>query len=160
MAKTITPEGRVERWKKLWSAPKLLSTEDADAAFETFVSEFVPGHMEKKFRQFFGTPRAKFGNRFFLDDSKYYTLDRSFTSLGVREGTHVEAIVIYAGLHEVEAYRLRGETRRTLKDLMIDDWHAACAIVEGESTMLYVFIEPKMKGCIVLRPGAEQEEAG
>jgi hypothetical protein len=157
MAKAITPEGRIERWKKLWSTPRPLSTEEADKAFEDFVETFVPGHMEKKFRQFFGTPRAKFGNRFFRDDVKFHAWDRSLASLGIREGTHAEATVIYAGLDDIEAHRMRGETRRTLKDLVIDDWHAACAIAEGEETKLYIFIEPKMRGCIVLRVGGEED---
>jgi hypothetical protein len=157
MPKPITPEGRVEKWKRLWGTPRLLAADDADAAFEDFVGVFVPGHMEKKFRQFFGTPRAKFGNRFFRDDAVYHTWDRSFASLGLRDVTHVDATVIYAGPDEVEAHTLRGETRRTLKDLLVDDWHAACAVVVGGDTTLYIFIEPKMKGCIVLRVGGEPE---
>lgn len=158
MAKTITPEGRLASWKRFWATPRLLTEVEADAAFEEFVEVFVPGHMEKKFRQFFGTPRAKFGNRFFLDDAVFYTLERTLASLGIKEATHAEVTVIYASLHAVEAYRLRGETRRSLKDIIVDDWHASCAIAEAPGIKLYIFVEPKMKGCIVFRVMEHEEE--
>lgn len=157
MPKPITPEGRVEKWKKLWSTPRLLSADEADTVFEDFVDNFVPGHMEKKFRQFFGTPRAKFGNRFFLDEVVFQTWDRSLASLGIKDVTHAEVDIIYASPDDIEGYHLRGETRRTLKDIVIDDWHAACVVATGGQTKLYIFIEPKMRGCIVLRIGEEQE---
>lgn len=153
MAKPITPEGRIEQWKKRWSTPKRLSEDDANAVLEEFIEVFVPGRMEKKFRQFFPTPRAKFGNRFFRDDAVFYTWERTLASLGLQDVSHAEVSIIYPSTEAIEGHRLRGETRRTLKDLVIDDWHPACAIAEGGPVKLYVFIEPKMRGCIVLRVG-------
>lgn len=158
MKKPITPEGRLEKWKKLWGAVRQLPEEDAETVFEEFVENFVPGHMEKKFRQFFGTPRAKFGNRFFFDDSVYHTFETSLASLGLRDMTHAEATVIYPSMESVEAHSMRGEVRRTLKDLVIDDWHAGAAIVRSGDITMYIFVEPKMKGCIVRRLGAVEEE--
>lgn len=158
MRKPPTPEGRVERWKKLWGGLRPLSQAETDQAYEEFVDTFVPGHMEKKFRQFFGTPRAKFGNRFFRDDSVYHTWTTTFSSLGLRDATHVEATILYAGPDSLEGHTMRGEVRRTLKDLLVDDWHAACAMVRTDEVRLYLFIEPKMRGCIVLRLTDEDEE--
>lgn len=157
MAKPITPEGRVEKWKKLWATPRLLSDAEATNAFEEFIDVFIPSRMEKKFRQFFPTPRAKFGNRFFRDDAVFYTWERTLASLGLQDVTHAEVSIIYPSVEAIEGHRLRGETRRSLKDLVVDDWHPACAIAEGGPTKLYIFIEPKMRGCIVLRVGDEDE---
>lgn len=158
MRKPATPEGRIERWKKLWGGVRTLSSSEAEEAYEEFVEEFVPGHMEKKFRQFFGTPRAKFGNRFFRDDAVYHTWNTSFSSLGLRDATHVEATILYSSPEDIEGHVMRGEVRRTLKDLLVDDWHAACAMVRAEEVRLYLFIEPKMRGCIVLRLTEEESE--
>ena|SRR5579862_2462910 len=147
--KRITPEDRLEKWKKLWATPKLLDDEATDAAFEDFQESFVPSHMHKKFLQFFGTPKAQFGNRFFMEDAVYQNWDTKLSSLGLGTIGHVEVTVIYASPDRLEGHWLRGETRRTLRDIIVDDWHAACAIVSSDQGKLYVFVEPKMKGCVV-----------
>jgi hypothetical protein len=58
--------------------------------------------------------------------------------------------VIYGSPDAIEGHQLRGQVRRTLRDIVIDDWFAAAAIVRGGGMNLYVFVEYKMKGCIVL----------
>jgi hypothetical protein len=144
----VTPDNRVERWKKLWATPRLLGTADTEAAFEEFEDAVVPSHMHKLFLKSFGVPKAKFGNRFFADDSTFQNWDTKLSDL-VGEGEHVDVTVIYGSPESLEGHQLRGERRRTLKDIVIDDWHAACAIVRAGSNTLYIFIEPKMRGCIV-----------
>lgn len=151
MTKAITPEAHIVHWKRFWASPRKLTEAETDEAFEAFIEEFVPGHMKKKFRQFFPTPRAKFGNRFFHDDAVYYTMERTLASLGISEVSHAEVTVIHASPDALEGYRLRGEVRRALRDIVVDDWHAACAIAEGPGIKLYIFVEPKMRGCIVYR---------
>jgi len=146
---SITPGDRLERWKKLWATPRLLEEADVDAAFEEFEEAFVPSHMHKKFLQFFGVPKAQFGNRFFMEDAVFHNWDTRIGSLVNNAGTHVEVTVIYGSPDRLEGYALRGESRRTLRDIFIDDWHAACAMVRAGDTTLYAFIEPKMRGCIV-----------
>lgn len=148
-SKHITPENRVERWKKLWSTPRKLSTEDTEAAFDEFQDALVPSHMHKLFLKSFGQPKASFGNRFFTDGAVFQKWETRFSVLGA-EGTHLEATVIYGSPDALEAHTFRGETRRCLKDVVIDDWHAACAIVRSATRTFYVFVEPKMRGCIVL----------
>lgn len=155
-SKFVTPEDRVEKWKKLWATPKLLDDETVDDAFDEFVAEFVPGHMKKSFLKTFGVPKAGFGNRFFVDGSAYHKWDTKISAI-VGDGENVEATVIYASPEKMEGHLLRGERRRSLKDLMIDDWHCGCAIVRAGSSTLYVFVEPRMKGCVV-RPVRPDEE--
>ena len=153
MAKPIkftTPEDRVEVWKKKWGTPVLLDQAGAEAALDEFEEAFIPGHMQKRFQKTFGVPRAKFGNRFFFDDAKYRTWEVRLSELLNTDATHLEVTVIYATELAVEAYRIRGEMRRSLGDIFVDDWHAACAIVRDADMTLYAFVEPKMKGAIVL----------
>ncbi len=147
--KFVTPEDRMAKWKKLWATPKLLDDEATDLAFEEFQEAFVPTHMHKKFLQFFGTPRAAFGNRFFYDDAVFMEWTRTLRTLGLDRLPHVEVTVIYGSPDRLEAHQLRGEPRRALRDIIIDDWQAACAIVRGAESTLYVFVEPKMRGCMV-----------
>ena len=147
--KQITPENRFERWKKVWSTPKRLEDEAAQAAFDEFEAGFVPGHMQNRFRKTFGVPKAEFGNRYFTEDASYRNWDTTLAGLGVPEGP-VQVTVIYASQDDFEAHLLKGDSRRRLKNIVVDDWHATCAIVRGSDTTLYVFTEPKMKGCIVL----------
>ena len=155
--KFITPANRVERWKKLWATPKLLDAATTDAAYEEFQNEFVPGHMHKYFLKSFGVPKAQFGNRFFMEDAQYRNWDMKISAFA-GEGGHVEVIAIYGSPDALEAHALRGERRRSLRDIIIDDWQAACAIVRAGPTTLYVFIEPKMRGCIVRVVQAEGTE--
>lgn len=150
-----TPEGRPEKWKKLWGTSRALDDEAANDAFEEFIENFVPSHMHKRFFKTFGVPRASFGNRFFADGAKWHPLDVRLSSLILPGETHVEAIVIYGSPDTVEAWALRGEVRRSFRDLFIDDWHAACAILRVGPEVFYAFIEPKMKGCVVLNASAE-----
>lgn len=158
MAKPITPDGHVDHWRKRWSTPRLLTADECDAALEEFIDVFVPGHMEKKFRQFFPTPRAKFGNRFFRDDAIFYPWTRTFSSLGLPDVVHMEATIIYAMPAGIEGHRFRGEPRRSLKDLFVDDWQPAAAMLQVGGIRLYLFIEPKMRGCIILRVEGEADE--
>jgi hypothetical protein len=150
--KSVTPEGRVERWKKLWGASRMLDDAATEEAFEEFQTNFVPSHMRKKFLQFFGMPKAQFGNRFFRDDAAFTNWDAPLSRLGVAT-SHVEVTVIYGSPDSLEAHAFRGESRRTLRDIVVDDWHAACAIAIAGDLTLYIFIEPKMRGCIVLPVG-------
>jgi hypothetical protein len=145
----VTPPNRIERWKKLWATPKKLNEAETDAAFDEFLDNLVPTHMHTLFLRKFGLPKASFGNRFFNDESMYQNWDLKLTQLLAAEGPHIEATVIYGSPDKLEAHTLRGERRRSLRDIVIDDWHAACAIVRSDRVHLYVFIEPKMRGCIV-----------
>lgn len=150
-----TPAGRIDRWKKLWGTPRPLSVAETEDAFDEFREAFVPGHMHKRFLKTFGVPKAAFGNRFFSDDAVYRDWDTRFSSLLPPETADVEVEVIYGSPEELEGWRLRGETRRTLRDVVIDDWHAACAIVRAGSTTLYLFVEPKIRGVLVQTTKAE-----
>ncbi|MFZ4508826.1 MAG: hypothetical protein ACOYON_14125 [Fimbriimonas sp.] len=145
----VTPADRVEKWKKMWATPRLLSDEEADAAFEEFQDLFVPPNMHKKFSASFGLPRASFGNRYFFDDASYRNWDTRISMLASLDVTHADVIVIYGAPDRLEAHALRGQTRRTLRDVVIDDWQAACVIVTAGATTIYYFVEPKMRGCMV-----------
>jgi hypothetical protein len=154
--KSVTPDNRLERWKKLWCKPRLLDADETDISFEEFQEALVPSHMHKLFLRSFGQPKAKIGNRFFKEGAAYFDWDRKLSSL-VRDEGQAEVTVIYGSPDALEAHELRGEMRRTLRDIVIDDWHAACAIVRATDRTLYVFVEPKMRGCIVLAKVHEQE---
>lgn len=144
----ITPEGRVERWKKMWGNPKLLDDDATETAFDEFVEQFVPVRMQRQFAKLFGTPKAQFGNRCFAEDSQHHNWDTKLSDFAELDD-HTEVIVIYGAPDRNEAHSLRGDRRRSLKDIVIDDWHPACAIVRARSANLYVFVENKMRGCIV-----------
>ncbi len=146
--KNVTPTTRVEGWKKLWATPRLLDDTATEAAFEEFLDGFVPGHMRKYFVKSFGVPKAAFGNRYFMEDASYRNWDMKISEFA-GEGDHVEVVTIYGSPDKLEAHVLRGERRRSLRDIVIDDWQASCAIVRAGTTTLFVFIEPKMRGCIV-----------
>lgn len=148
--KPITPADRVDLWKKKWGTSRLLSDNEATAAFDEFVAAFIPGHMEKRFLKTFGVYRAKFGNRFFKEEAVYHTFSEVLSRLMSTESTHAVVTVIYALDGELEAHTFRGEIRRSLGDLFLDDWHAACAIVRTEDALMYAFVEPKMKGSVTL----------
>lgn len=104
--------------------------------------------MRKMFLKQFGHPKAQYGVRFFLEDITRYNWN---TRLGLvlGEGEHIEATVIYGTPDALEAYRLRGERRRSLKDIVIDDWHSACAIIKSPTKTIYLFVEEKMNGCLL-----------
>lgn len=146
--KTVTPEGRAEAWKRWWSKPILLGDEETSAAFDEFVEHFVPGHMQKQFFKFFGKPKSVFGNRFFYDDSVYHPLSMRFASL-LHDDQVIELTIIYGNEGDIEAHAMRGESRRSFKDAVIDDWHAACGIARTPERTFYFFCEPKGRGCIV-----------
>ena len=147
---TITPDKRVDRWRKLWASPVVLSDVDTEAAFEEFSEAVVPSHMHKRFLKIFGVPKAVFGNRFFKDEAVYRNWDTRLSSLLPSQVEHADVTVIYGSPDAIEGHQLRGQVRRTLRDIVIDDWFAAAAIVRGGGMNLYVFVEYKMKGCIVL----------
>lgn len=152
MAKPVasaTPPNRVERWKKLWGTPRPLSDDATTEVFETFRDEFVPSHMHKRFLKTFGVPKVAFGNRFFKDDAVYRDLDLKIGMLLPSTETHIEAKIIYATADTLEGWALRGESRRSFRDLFVDDWHTACARIEAGSSVLLAFMEPKMKGTMV-----------
>ncbi|MHB8637217.1 MAG: hypothetical protein ACYC96_12180 [Fimbriimonadaceae bacterium] len=144
-----TPVGRVDRWKKLWGTPKRLDVDATAVAFDEFADAFVPSHMHKKFLKTFGVPKAHFGNRFFVEDVAFRNWDTKLAALLPPDATHVEATVLYGSPDALAGHRLKGEARRSLKDLVVDDWHAACAIVRAGGTSVYMFVEPKMRGCAV-----------
>jgi hypothetical protein len=147
--KNVTPPDRVVKWKKMWGTPRLLEEAETDAAYEEFVEAMVPGHMHKLFLKQFGVPKAVFGNRFFGEGSAYQDWDTRISTLAGPDVTHAEAVVVYGSPDRMEAHAMRGEVRRTLRDIIIDDWQAAFAVVRVGETTLYVFVEPKMRGCIV-----------
>lgn len=144
-----TPDNRVDRWKKLWGTPKPLGDDAVSEAFDEFRDNFVPSHMHKWFMKTFGQPKAAFGNRCFVDEAVYRSFDIRMSEFFGSDITHVEATVIYGSPDSLEGWALRGEVRRSMRDLFIDDWHAVCAIVRGGDTTLYAFVELKMKGCVV-----------
>ncbi len=147
---SVTPDNRVDRWKKMWATPRKLTQEETELAFEEFQDALVPRHMHKQFLRFFGLPKSKFGNRFFKDGALYVNWDSKLANYFGMEGPHLEATVIYGSPDRLEAHVLRGERRRSFRDIIIDDWHTACAIVKDENRALYIFVEPKMRGVIVL----------
>ncbi len=146
--KSVTPDNRVERWSKLWGKAKRLDDAATETAFEEFQDAFVPSRMHKLFLKTFGNPKGQFDNRFFGDDSVFQNWDTKLSSVMLADG-HAEVTVIYGSPDELEGHWMRGEVRRSLRDIVIDDWHAACAIVRVEGKTLYVFVGPKMRGCIV-----------
>ena len=115
--------------------------------------------MRRLFLRTFGVPKAAFGNRFFLDGSAYHEWDTRISALAGIEGGHVDVTVIYAGPDRMEGHTLRGERRRSLRDIVIDDWHLAIAIVRAGRSDLYVFVEPKMRGCVVKTVRRESDES-
>ena len=144
-----TPENRVERWKKLWGTPRPMDVRETEDAFDEFRDAFVPGHMHKRFLKTFGVPKAAFGNRFFLDDVAFRNWNTRLDQILPGDVASVEIEVVYGSPEALEGWRLKGETRRSLKDVFIDDWAGGCAIVRGGSTVLYLFIEPKIRGVLV-----------
>ncbi len=156
----ITPPDRVDRWKKLWATPRKLDDANTEAAFDEFMDAFVPRHMQKKFASTFGVQKAMFNNRFFMEDATFQNWMSKLSSLVGFDGEHIEVTVMYASPDAVEAYVLRGDRRRTLKDFLIDDWHAACAIARAGTRTLYIFIQPRMRGCMLRKVGVEPEEEG
>ncbi len=144
---SITPANRLEVWAKLWAKPIKLDDETTEGVFEEFMEGLVPARIHKKFLQFFGTPRAAFGNRFFMDDAVFHNWDTKMSDLGAEEP--LEVSVIYGVEDALEGYVLKGQTRRSLRDIVVDDWHASCAVVRSGECTWYVFVEPKMRGCIV-----------
>ena len=145
-----TPDNRVERWKKLWGTPKALTDRETEDAFDEFRKAFVPGHMHKRFLKTFGVPKAAFGNRFFLDDAVFWNWDTRLDQMLPSDVESVEVEVVYGSPEAIEGWRLsHGAMRRSLRDIVIDDWHAACAVVRAGGTTLYVFVEPKIWGCLV-----------
>ncbi len=145
-----TPDNRVERWKKLWGTPKPLGERETEDAFDEFRDAFVPGHMHKQFLKTFGVPKAAFGNRFFLDDVTFWNWNTRLDQMLPSDTEGVVVDIVYGSPEALEGWRLsHGVLRRSLKDIVIDDWHAACAIVRAGGTTLYVFVEPKIRGCLV-----------
>ena len=146
---TPTPPGRIDRWKKLWGTPRPLTVRETEDTFDEFREAFVPGHMHKRFLKTFGVPKAGFGNRFFVDEASFRNWDTRLNQILPAETTDVEVEVVYGSPEAIEGWRLRGETRRSLRDVFIDDWFGACAIVRAGETTLYLFIEPKIRGVLV-----------
>ncbi|CAN5399169.1 hypothetical protein BH11ARM2_BH11ARM2_11000 [soil metagenome] len=154
----VTPPDRIDRWKKLWGTPRKMDAAATDVAFEEFQDALVPRHMHKLFLKQFGTPKVKFGNRFFVDEVEFLKWEtRLETLVGIGE-EKLEVAVIYGSPDALEGHVLKGERRRSLRDIVIDDWQAACAIVTAGDRRIYVFVEPKMRGCIVRAVKGEPEE--
>lgn len=144
-----TPDGRVDRWKKLWGTPRPMSVQETEDAFDEFRDAFVPSHMHKRFLKTFGVPKAAFGNRYFVDESSFRNWNTRLNQILPADVESVEVEVVYGSAEAIEGWRLRGETRRSLRDVFIDDWFGACAVVRGGATTLYLFIEPKIQGVLV-----------
>lgn len=144
-----TPEGRVDRWKKLWGTPRPMNVRETEDAFDEFRDAFVPSHMHKRFLKTFGAPKASFGNRYFVDEASFRNWNTRLNQILPGDVEAVEVEVVYGSPEAIEGWRLRGETRRSLRDVFIDDWFGGCAIVRGGATTLYLFIEPKIQGVLV-----------
>ena len=144
-----TPDNRVERWKKLWGTPRPLDAKATEDAFDEFRDAFVPSHMHKRFLKTFGVPKAAFGNRFFVDDASFRNWNTRLDQILPANVEEVEVEIVYGSTEAIEGWRLKGATRRSLRDVFIDDWFGACAIVRSEATTLYLFIEPKIQGVLV-----------
>ncbi|RYG23345.1 hypothetical protein EON82_14305 [bacterium] len=115
-----------------------------------------PGRVDR-WKKLWGTPRP-------LDNASVEDAFDEFRDAFVPSHMHkptdveeVEVEVIYGSPESLEGWRLKGQTRRSLRDIVIDDWHAACAIVRAGATTLYVFVEPKIVGCLVLSVRNEPE---
>jgi hypothetical protein len=149
---------REETWKRLWAAPIELNDAATEATFEELTEALVPGHMQGRFVKRFGVPRERFGNRFFVEGAVFRDWSTRLTELGVA-GSHVEVDVVTASGDELRGYRLRGQSRRTLKDVVIDDSEAVCAIVRDSQVTLYILTEPGMRGAIVLVADDHSDQA-
>jgi hypothetical protein len=157
LAKTVTTENRLPFWKKLWATPRLLDQEATDSAFDEFQEGLIPRHMHKIFLKSFGAKKDQLNNRFFVDEATFQSWDSKLQELLPSHEESVEAIVIYGSPDRLEAHQLKGQPRRTVRDIVVDDWQAACGIVTAGHSKLYLFVEPKMRGCIV-RVVKEDEE--
>jgi len=146
---TVTPPDRIPFWMKKWAKPRLLDEAATEAAFDEFVEAFVPGHMHKRFSKLFWSAKPKFDNRFFVDEATFLDWDAKIADLAHSSEGKVEATVIYGSHDRLEAHVLKGEPRRSLRDIVMDDWQAACAIVRADRCVVYLFVEPKMRGCVV-----------
>ncbi len=156
--KTITPENRLPFWKKLWATPKKLDQEAADAVFDEFMNGLIPRHMHKIFLKSFGAKKEQLNNRFFLDDATFQNWETKLQDLLPSKDEMIEATVIYGSSESLEAFQLRGQPRRSLKDVVMDDWQASCALVRAETSTLYVFVDIRMRGCIVRLVKDENED--
>ena len=145
----VTPDKRVDRWKKYWGTPKRLSETETEDAFDELQNALVPRHMHKQFLKFFGQPKQAFGNRFYSDEAVFVNWDTRIGQLVGAEGANVEVTVIYGSPDRLEGHLLKGERRRTLRDIVVDDWFGCCGIVRSARMTLYFFLEHKGGGCIV-----------
>ena len=148
----------MERWRKLWATPRKLTQAETEEAFEDFQENFVRRHMRKMFLKSFGFPRAQFGVRFFNEDVFRQNWKTRLSNLLGVDGGHVEVTIIYATPDALEAHTLRGERRRSLRDIVIDDWQSACAIIRSPSKVVYLFVEEKMNGCLTRTVFLDGEE--
>ena len=153
----VTPQPYLDRWKKLWGTPVRLTDIATEEAFEAFQDAFVPGHMHKMFLKRFGTPKAEFNNRFFADGSMFRDWNTTIGALTTRNAKRVEVTVIFGSPERLEGHALKGEARRTLRDIVLEDRESVCAIVKVDGTTLYVFSQYRMRGCVVLTVRGEGE---
>jgi hypothetical protein len=136
-----------------------LDDSTVERTFDEFREEFVPGHMHKRFLKTFGVPKAAFGNRYFMEDATFRDWDTRLSSLLPADVATVEVEVIYGSPDALEGWRLKGETRRSLRDIVIDDWHGACAIIRAEGTTIYLFVEEKIRGVLIRIVKGDDEDA-
>lgn len=136
----------------------LMDDAATEAAFDEFVDNFVPGHMQTRFTKTFGVPKATFGNRFFYDDAVYHRMNIRIESIIALEPP-IEFIVLYGSSEHIEGHWMKGEARRRFEDIFGDDWHAACGIAKSPGKTLYLFVEPKGRGCIVKIHRESEDEA-
>lgn len=134
----------------MWGTPRPMTEAQVNDAFDEFRDAFVPSHMHKRFLKTFGVPKASFGNRYFNDKATFWNWLSRLNQILPVDVEEAEVEVIYGSPDAIEGWRLKGPTRRNLRDIVIDDWHAACVIVRSPKATLYVFIEPKIVGCLVL----------
>lgn len=140
---------RTETWKKLWGTPVALSDEETEQIFDEVIDALIPTHMQVRFAKRFGVPKEKFNNRYFTDRAVFKGWDAKLSHLGLEGETVFVEVVVPTG-DEIRGYRLKGQTRRALKDIVIDDVEAVCAVARTPMMTIYIFAEAGTRGCIVL----------
>lgn len=150
--------GRQETWLKLWGKARPLSDDETSLVFEEFLEQFVPPHMHKMFIRVIDAPKAKFGNRFFREDSAFTPFETPLFQLlhSAAPEDMVEAKVILPRAEKFDGFVLKGQARRTLRQLVIDDWQTTMATLNLEGETVYVFVEPKMGGCMIRTVGISE----
>lgn len=144
-------------WKKLWATPVELDEEATEAIFDELLDAIVPSHVQIRFTKRFGNPKEKFDNRFFSDRSFFREWTTTLSHLGA-EGGQMTVDVVTASGKDFHGYRLKGQTRRTIKDIVIDSHQSVGAIARTSMITIYMLVMSGTKGAIVLSSSGQHEE--